>query len=325
MNDGRIDVHAHYLAPTYVEALHRAERWLLGGIPVPPWSPQLALEFMDAHGIATQLLSVSDPGVEFVEDDAAAPLARACNDYAAQLMAEHPDRFGAFAVLAPRDIEEARGEAARALDRLGMHGVGLLSSYGGHYLGDPLFAPLLADLDERGAWVFVHPTSIPEKPSLGVPDFIAEYPFDTTRTIVSLLVNGVFERHRRIRWHFAHGGGTIPMLRLRLSGACAAAKEFGPILGLPEGAELLSAESPDRAFRSSYFDTALIADPPALRAVAGIAGAERVVFGSDWPFAGRLYAPSGDPQPALDEVFSPQERTAIDRGNAAAGLALVER
>jgi hypothetical protein len=111
------------------------------------------------------------------------------------------------------------------------------------------------------------------------------------------------------------------MLRLRLVGAAAAAKEFGPILGLPEGASLLTAESPDRAFRASYFDTALVADPPALAAVAGIAGSERIVFGSDWPFAGRLYPPSGDPQPALGEVFSVAERAAIERDNAGAVIA----
>ncbi len=279
-------------------------------------SPQFALQFMDAHGIAVQVLSISDPGVEFLRQDEAAPLARECNDYVAGVIGEYPDRFGAFAALAPRDVDAARAEAARALDELGLHGVGLLSSYEGRYLGDPTFEPLLADFDERGTWVFVHPTAIEGMPAIGIPDFIAEYPFDTTRTIISLLVNGAFERHGRIRWQFAHGGGTIPMLRMRLIGAAAAAKEFGPILALPEGSALLTAESPDRAFRASYFDTALIADPPVLRAVAGIAGIERLVFGSDWPFAGRLYPPSGDPQPALREVFSPDERAAIERGNA---------
>ena len=43
----RIDVHAHYLAPAYKEALQEAEMWLIGGIPVPEWTPELALEFMD--------------------------------------------------------------------------------------------------------------------------------------------------------------------------------------------------------------------------------------------------------------------------------------
>ena len=41
----------------------------------PSGHRELALEFMDAHGIAVQMLSVSDPGVEFVDHGALAPAA----------------------------------------------------------------------------------------------------------------------------------------------------------------------------------------------------------------------------------------------------------
>ena len=179
----RIDVHAHYLAPPYKEALAETEMWLIGGIPVPEWTSELALEFMDAHGIAVQMLSVSDPGVEFVDRERVPALARECNDYAAGVVSEHQGRFGAFAVLSASDVEQARAETVRALDDLLLDGVGLLSSYGGRYPGDPVFEPLLSDLNRRRAWVMVHPATIAAelKPDLSVPGFIAEYPFDTTR------------------------------------------------------------------------------------------------------------------------------------------------
>ena len=119
----RIDLHAHFLAPAYKEALQTAEMWLIGGIPVPDWTPELALEFMDAHGFAVQMLSVSDPGVEFVDTDSAPALARDCNDYVARVIADHPTRFGAFAVMSMSDVEGARAEAARCLDELGLAGV----------------------------------------------------------------------------------------------------------------------------------------------------------------------------------------------------------
>ncbi len=316
----RIDAHAHYLAPAYKEALQEAEMWLIGGIPVPEWTPELALEFMDSHGIAAQMLSVSDPGVEFVDHERAPALARDCNDYAAGVVHEHPGRFGAFAVLSMCDVEQARAETLRALDDLHLDGVGLLSSYGGRYPGDPAFAPLLSELNRRRAWVMVHPASIAAelKPDLSVPGFIAEYPFDTTRAFMSLLFNGAFERFPNIRWHFAHGGGTLPMLRARLSAASAAAKEFGPLLGMPAGSALLSAESAHRALGASFYDTALIADPPALQAVAGVADAGHFLFGSDWPFAARMYVPAGDPQPALGEVFGAEELRAVERAGALA-------
>jgi hypothetical protein len=59
VSDGAIDMHAHFLPPAYRDALAEAELWMIGGLPVPEWSPELALAFMDAHGIASQALSIS--------------------------------------------------------------------------------------------------------------------------------------------------------------------------------------------------------------------------------------------------------------------------
>jgi predicted TIM-barrel fold metal-dependent hydrolase len=316
----RIDVHAHYLAPAYTEALRREEMWLIGGIPVPDWSPELALEFMDAHGIAVQMLSVSDPGVEFVGPLHAGALARSCNDYLAGVISARPERFGGFAVLAMHDVHEATHEAVRCLDELQLDGVALLSSYEGAYLGDERFASLLDELDARGAWVMVHPASIARglTPELSIPGFIAEYPFDTTRAFLSLLFNGVLETRPSIRWQFAHGGGTLPMLRARLAAASAAAKELGPFLGLPAGSGVLEGESAHRALRDCFYDTALVADEPALAAVRGVAAQGHVLFGSDWPFAARMYAADGDPQPALGRVFAAEELSVIEAHGAGA-------
>lgn len=108
------------------------------------------------------------------------------------------------------------------------------------------------------------------------------------------------------------------MLEARLSALAAAAKQFGGLLGLPSGSKLLTASSASSALRAAWFDTALIAVEPSLAAVAGMAGTERMLFGSDWPFASRLYGPKGDPQPALSAVFPAGRRHAIDRLNARA-------
>jgi 6-methylsalicylate decarboxylase len=85
---------------------------------------------------------------------------------------------------------------------------------------------------------------------------------------------------------------------------------------LPSGSSVLTAKSPTWALHRTFFDTALIADRPALEAVATIAKIRRVIFGSDWPFASRLYGLTGDPQPTLSKVFDADERHAIDRLNA---------
>lgn len=317
---GTLDVHAHLLPPVYRDALAQAQIGMIGGLPVPDWSPQLALGFMDAHGIATQLLSISDPGVEFVAAREAPALARACNEFAAETVAAHPTRFGALAVLPLSDPAAAVEEAARSIDELGLDGAGLFSSAGGRYLGDPCFEPLLQVLDDRGAWVFVHPTAPALRPDYAIPDSIAEYPFDTTRAIISLIFNGAFARHPRIRWHFAHGGGTLPMHTLRLSSLAANAREFGQALGLPAGASVLDAESVQAAIDASFFDTALVADRPSLEAVRRLGGPARVVFGSDWPFAARLYGEAGELQPEIEELFGARDARAVRRETLRAQL-----
>jgi predicted TIM-barrel fold metal-dependent hydrolase len=315
----RIDVHAHYLPPVYLEVLKDAGMTAIGGPPTPDWSPDAALGFMNAHGIAAQILSISDPGVSFLPAADRPALASACNDYGAQLTSAHQNRFGALAVLPMPDLDAARVELVRALDELKLDGLCLLSSYDGIYLGDPRFDPLITELESRNAWVFVHPATIPDtdKPQLAIPGFVAEYPFDTTRAFLSLLFNGTFERHPGIRWQFAHGGGTIAMLGPRIAPLAARAKQIGAFIGLPAGSKSLDANSPTKALHRSYFDTALIGDPAPLAAISTAAGADRLLFGSDWPFAANTYPNPGDPQPSLSDAFTPEQRHAIDHDTAA--------
>jgi 2-polyprenyl-6-methoxyphenol hydroxylase-like FAD-dependent oxidoreductase len=87
------------------------------------------------------------------------------------------------------------------------------------------------------------------------------------------------------------------------------------LLGLPPAAQSLLGADADRALERAFYDTALVADPPPLEAVSRLTSVRHIVFGSDWPFAERLYPSKGDPQPALSTVFSNRERHAIERLN----------
>ena len=55
---------------------------------------------MDAAGIDLQVISHTTPGVQHLDDaETAVTLAREANDDLARAVAEHPDRFAAFATL----------------------------------------------------------------------------------------------------------------------------------------------------------------------------------------------------------------------------------
>ena len=104
----RVDTHHHLIPPDYRKALQKAGIDEAGGRALPDWSAEGSLQTMADLGVATAILSVSTPGTTFIPDAAnAAALARDLNDYAADLVAAQPDRFGFFAT-----VPEPAGEAA---------------------------------------------------------------------------------------------------------------------------------------------------------------------------------------------------------------------
>ena len=187
-----------------------------GGIDLPDWSPSAALKFMDGHGIATGVLSVSTPGVHLGDDAEARKWAREVNEYTADLVRADPGRFGLFATLTLPDVEGAIAEAGYALDTLHADGVVLLANNAGRYLGDPGFAPLLAYLHSRQAIVFVHPGELPAEPVPGIPSFTADFLLDTTRTAISLILSGAMKKYHGIKFILAHAGGFVPYIAYRI-------------------------------------------------------------------------------------------------------------
>jgi predicted TIM-barrel fold metal-dependent hydrolase len=74
------------------------------GVDYPAWDVHTTLAVMDRQGIATALVSISEPGVYFGNVALARDLARQINEFSARLVADHPQRFGAFAVLPLPDV-----------------------------------------------------------------------------------------------------------------------------------------------------------------------------------------------------------------------------
>jgi 6-methylsalicylate decarboxylase len=149
-----VDVHHHLSTASYVEFVaakanlpQRQRQMLLNGTPAK------SLEDMDRAGVVTSMISLTTPGVWFGDDRAARKLARETNDHFATVVADHPGRYGLFAVLPLPDIEGALAETAYALDQLKADGIGLYTSYRDKHLGDASFAPLLEELNRRKALV----------------------------------------------------------------------------------------------------------------------------------------------------------------------------
>ncbi len=93
-------------------------------------------------------------------------------------------------------VEESIEELKYALDELKLDGVGLLSNYNGHFLGDPIFDELMDELNKRNAVVFIHPSAPVEaspRARFLTADFMAEFTFNTTRAAANLVLSGTID------------------------------------------------------------------------------------------------------------------------------------
>ena len=298
----RIDIHHHLMPPKYV-----AETMSLragAGDVSPAWSPERSIEHMDQHGIATSVTSLMQPQLWFGDVALGRRLARESNEYAAQMVRDHPGRFGMFATFLLLDTEGSLREIEYALDVLKADGCGLMTSYGNQWLGDPAFWPVLEELNRRKAVVYTHPLApaccmnlIPV-----VREGIIEYATDTTRTIASLLFSGAAARFPDIRWIFSHGGGTLPFLLSRFTKEAAITKEREQ--RFPKGVMF--------ELKKFYYDMAQANHAGALAALLKIVSASRLLFGSDFPYQSAAETVAG-----LSEWgFSAADLRAIDCGNA---------
>jgi predicted TIM-barrel fold metal-dependent hydrolase len=302
----RIDFHVHLIPQFYQDAAYEA-----GAGPAigryPDWSPELALELMDAAGIEVALMSLAQPGVQFGDPKASTALARRCNDYSAELIARWPRRFGGFGTVPMWTMREAVDEIERCFDRLKLQGVCLFASYGEKFLGDAAFEPVLEALNARAAVVFVHPTLHPSSRKLDLPwpGFMMEYVFDTTRAAVNLVFSGAIERYPRIRFVLAHAGGLMPYFAWRLS--------VSPMID--KRLEQMSPEQVHERLKRFWYDNALAPTAETFECLKAVARPDQIVFGSDWPFANtRVVA---EAIKTYEGVPLPHgQRGAIDRNNA---------
>ena len=268
------------------------------------WTVAQSLEDMDKGGVATSILSISEPSVFFGNFDAARRLARENNEFGAKLIADHPGRFGMFATVPLPDVDGALREIEYTLDTLKMDGICMMTDYQGKFLGDAAFRRVLEELNRRKAVVYTHPFRNDCCRNL-VPDVfepLIELGTDTTRTIASLLFSGSAEQFPDIRWIFSHAGGTAPFLMQRFTFYFDARKDLQP--RLPKG--------PAYYMQRFYYDTANAMTIHPLASLTKLVTPTQVLFGTDFPFLTARATAAG-----LREVglFSTAELQTIEREN----------
>lgn len=316
----RFDLHHHFGSPRWIRKMANVQ--IAGWEAFRSYTPMRSLEAMDRADVDTAFISCTLPGATFADDFAAViddtiATAREMNEFGARMVADHSGRFGLFAVLPLPHIEASLREIEYAFDTLGAAGVGLLTSYGNRYLGEPLFAPVLDELNRRQAVVYAHPTDGPcchQLPARASPATI-EWQTDTARSIFSLVNDGgeigfpetvtsPATRYGNIEFVWSHAGGTLIGVMNRILGRSNLTPAH--LAGAPEP------NSRMHHLRRFFYDTAQSHNLLQMQALKGLVGPSQIVFGADFP-----YSTIADHVEGLRDCgFSASELADIDSGNA---------
>ncbi len=286
-----IDFHNHYYPPEYVEALKTSQSVVKvtyddEGNPCVHYPGDYNIlvpghrdldyrqRVLERHGVDTQVLTFTTPGVHVEPADRAVRLARQINDAFAKAARGRDGRFAALATLPLNDPAASVAELERAMKDLRLPGAMVFSNVNHVALADERFAPLWKKADDLGAVIYIHPTD-----PAGVEAMLdywlmplVGFLMDTTLAASRLVFAGVVDRHPNIRWVLTHMGGAIPYLAERLDRGYRAFADCRQHISRP----------PSEYLRTFYYDTVNF-NPDAVAFAITFAGADRILAGSDYP------------------------------------------
>lgn len=272
-----IDVHSHIITEEYMQMLRKHGAELEDGYPLPQWSVEKHLAFMQEAGIDRAVLSMPSPQPYFDDAEESRLCIRSINEEAARARVQHPDKFLFCASLPLPDVQAAIREAVYALDSLNADGIKLATNSRGQYLGDKVLDPLMEVLNARKAVVILHPHTPAQRPEntfTGGPVFVYEYPAETTRTVLNMIESNIMVRYPDIKFVVPHSGSFLPIALPRLRAA-------QPLL-VKQG--LMRQVDISKNLANLYYDMAGGPTPDMLKMLLTITTPDHIMYGSDYGF-----------------------------------------
>lgn len=320
----RIDIHAHILPHVFLDQVQTGQ---VEGVVLSSSASSMSLRFgtsphpcapvffdtdeqlrvMDEQGIQIQAISVA-PRLFFYDRPAkwAARLCRLMNEEILNRCAAYPDRFAAVGGLPMQDT----ALALREIEWLAARGVRMVqtgTSVAGAALDEERFFPIYQALEGSGIALLLHPLIENHSPLTGRHHLsnVVGNPCQTTSAAANLIAGGVLDLAPRLQVLLVHGGGFLPYQLGRLDHAYEARPK-----------EEFSCLMPPSAYvrRNLLFD-GLTFSAEALHLLLTLAGADRVLYGTDFPYDMAQYR-------QLDSIADEAVTEAVAQKNARRLLSL---
>lgn len=308
-----IDVHAHVTLEKFRTAISRNEDWYGmtsadGELDNPRnhWGIAQRLEAMDEMGIDVQLVSATCCFYQYHRDaQVTARIATEANDELADMQRAHPDRFAPLGTVPLQDVDLTVAEMQRAMKDLNLRGFMIEDHVNGLTLDNPMYDAFWAAAEELGAFIFFHQnmrTSVSYRTrDYFLPNSIGNL-VDRVITFGTLVYGGIMDKYPDLKICLGHAGGYTPYAVDRMDKGWDA---WPALRGKTQG--------PPSTYLGKFFYDSVTYTGRNMRFLIDAVGADRVVFGTDWP------APMvvDDPVRWIESMpeLTPDERAAVLYGN----------
>lgn len=292
-------------------------------LPQPGWETLRAalldldgrlLPQMDAHDIDTSILSLTSPGIQAVADrQKAVEIARHANDFLAEVVARHPQRFQGLAAVPLQDPDAAAQEVIRCVRQLGFKGLcvngfsQIDTDESSVYCDAPQYRPFWGEVEKLGVPFYLHPRFTQPRGDLdGHPWFRGaawSFGVETATHALRLMGSGLFDQYPKLTCVLGHLGETLPNTIWRIEHR---------VRKMPRG---IPAKKPlgDYLRSNFYFSTSGNFSTKALLNAILEVGADRILFAADYPF--EQISEAAEWFDHLDSI-SESDRVKIARSNA---------
>lgn len=223
------------------------------------------------------------------------------NDHIAEIVAKHSKNYVGLGTIPMQDTDLAIAELERCKS-IGLHGVQIGSNVNQKNLSETIFNPIWQAMEDLDMSVLVHPWDM-----MGQEDmkkywlpWLVGMPAETSRAICSLIFGGVMERHPKIRFNFAHSGGS-----------------FLPTIGRIEHGfncrpDLVAIDNPvnPREYIGKFWVDSATHDEALFRFVLEMKGSKKITLGTDYPFplgdleVGKFIEDMGLEKTVIDDIFA---------------------
>lgn len=275
-----IDIFNHHISPSVGKIMEKAKYYGEGKefpYPLQNADPEVRLSLMEKYGVDVQAVSQTTPVLLGLSDDDAMEVCRLSNQDNYALCMAYPDKFVNVCIFHLPDMKGTMEELERAVNELDCRGVTIASNQAGRGLDSPEFFPFYKRVVDLDLPILIHGTHWECSPLMDMENswrflHVFGWDYDGTLALWRLIFGGVIDRFPAIKIVTHHLGNYFPFFVRRIETNVRGFLRDRLPRDITE------------YYGNIYGDTAVDGTPGAFQCGYAFFGADRMMYGSDYPF-----------------------------------------